>query len=208
MRKDAMSRCSKQYIDYSLPNSLPSNFSIVFQNYFSKSISITDDANKVLIDSYQLMKNASCESEGQNWHQIKSSTFKSPINPSRPLRIYFEQASNMWIKYEIRNVKIVFGKDGNNGESTSSDSKSRRNSLNTSSEPIVTMTENIFRDWNVLSEQVSFQSRMKGLSEYNSSNCYGNDGRRQMKRSSSRNKTRRISSAATSTIDAGVGSTL
>ena len=182
-RKDLSSRCSRQWIDVSFPANSPDNFVLVFQNFYTASITLSQeypDGAKVLVDNFRLMECAHNENDAQHWHQISSSDFKQKINLTKPLKILLYQPSSVWAKYELRNIKIVQGDDA-------------RSSSATYTEDSDSISSCILSDWKLITEASFAQSKLRDLPEISSQS--GIDSRRQAKRAAARRKDRRASSA-------------
>lgn len=179
-RKDLSSRCSRQWYEVSLPTNLPDNFSLVFQNYYTASISVSQDTldgSKVLLDNFRLMECAHNEIDAQIWHQFSSEEFKHKVNINKPLKINIYQPSSCWAKFELRNFKVIFG-----GDEKSYSANSNRDAGDT-------ISASILMDWRIISEASFSQSKLRDLPEIHYQG--GNEGRRTGKRS--RRKERRVS---------------
>lgn len=182
-RKDLSSRCSRQWIDVSFPANAPDNFVLVFQNFYTASITLSQeypDGPKVLVDNFRLMECAHNENDAQNWHQLSSSDFKQKINLTKPLKILLYQPSSTWAKYELRNIKMVQSDDA-------------RSSNATYTEDSESISSCILSDWKLITEASFAQSKLRDLPEISSQS--GIDSRRQAKRAAARRKDRRASSA-------------
>jgi hypothetical protein len=99
------------FVDISFPDVTKSPDFIVFQNYYSSSVSIAQqvavDEFVTILDSYQLMSDAHSESEAQNWHEIDCKLFNGNYSPGATMRFTMYQPDPSWLKYEIQNIKVI-----------------------------------------------------------------------------------------------------
>ena len=80
--------------------------SLVFQNFYTASISISQQVSAgvfvVILESKQLMPDASCETGAQNWYSVSVSEFNDNYYKGRSLRVFMIQPSALFSVYEIR----------------------------------------------------------------------------------------------------------
>jgi hypothetical protein len=106
-----INRIKSVFVDISFPDVTTSPDFIVFQNYYSSSVSIAQqvaaDEFVTILDSYQLMNDAHSESEAQNWHEIDCKLFNGNYSPGATMRFTMYQPDPSWLKYEIQNIKVI-----------------------------------------------------------------------------------------------------
>lgn len=169
VQKDITARCSHQYFDVTLPPNLPDNFTLIFQNYYTAALTICQESPtggyKTFLDWHYLMSSPDAEEKAQYWHAISSKDdLKGKISSNKPIRILLHQPTNIWMKYEIRNLKVVYTKSEprakNAGSSSSSGNKSLffNNVFNTESSSYNSM---LLSDWEKLCDAVDAESKAK-----------------------------------------------
>lgn len=95
----------------------PATFAILFQNYYTASISVSLVENKdtsnsnfqetVILESKQLMESPFCEKSANDWFTIEVSEFNSNYIDKHALRFHLYQPSSMWNSCDIRNIKVI-----------------------------------------------------------------------------------------------------
>jgi hypothetical protein len=106
-----INRIKSVFVDISFPDITTLPDVIVFQNYYSSSMTIAQqvavDEFVTILDHYQLMNDAHSESEAQNWHEIDCKLFNGNYKPGATMRFTLYQPDPSWLKYEIQNIKAV-----------------------------------------------------------------------------------------------------
>ena len=111
VRKKA-NRAKTVCIDVSFPDmSGPAPDAIIFQNFYTSYLTVSQqvraDEFVVILESYQLMKDAHCVAEAQNWHELSCSKFNSSYEPFQTLRFSLFQPDPTWQKFEICQIRAV-----------------------------------------------------------------------------------------------------
>lgn len=105
---------TKSYIDITFEKSDQSFSYIVFQNFYTHSITIKslkdgkspeDEDAWEKIYTQKLMESAHFEGDAMNWHFIMASKFSGAYN-KKQLRIFLKSPSPSWVDFYIKNVEV------------------------------------------------------------------------------------------------------
>ena len=84
---------------------------IIFQNYYTASISVNMQSSPStfvpILESKTLMPNPHRETGGQTWFTISASEFNDKYEKGRTLRIMLIQPATVWNTFEIRNCSAI-----------------------------------------------------------------------------------------------------
>lgn len=102
-------RPSQVYFDIDIAESLPAQFCIRFQNFYTASVLVTQllgGAFKPIVRPLRLMENPYLETESQDWFVIQSSEFQSTFRKDQSIRLFLLQPASVWTTYELRSLQV------------------------------------------------------------------------------------------------------
>lgn len=113
IRKGSINRLdnkpSQVYFDLDMADTVPAQFCIKFQNYYTASIAITQllsNSFRPIMKPIRLMENPIFENDAQNWWHIPSTDFNSTYRKDLTIRIFLFQPCSHWVKFEVRNIQV------------------------------------------------------------------------------------------------------
>lgn len=171
--------------EFSLPNNLPETFSISFQNWYTSSIILIQDIGTQSINlcsPIKLMDSSYDESKAQNWFEIPSSELSSQLVKNKPIKIILLHNSNIWQKYDIKCLKVVFKNEIDKEGSGKLNDYIKK--------PVVTLSDTLLADFTFLQESALQQLKTKFLQEpyfYNSIEISKRSLKRKEKKKEKRN---------------------